>query len=88
MNKQLKNFLFLAMQKGGNISPQMRQQAQSGQLPMMQMGNDIQKMNQRQASHYGYFQAGGEQERSTTATGPGGVQGWRSGSGSACGSCS
>lgn len=62
MNKQLKNFLFLAMQKGGNISPQMRQQAQSGQLPMMQMGNDIQKMNQRQASHYGYFQAGGEQE--------------------------
>jgi len=62
MNKQLKNFLFLAMQKGGNVSPQMRQQAQSGQLPMMQMGNDIQKMNQRQASHYGYFQAGGQQE--------------------------
>jgi len=63
MNKQLKNFLFLAMQKGGNVSPQMRQQSQSGQLPMMQMGNDIQKMNQRQASHYGYFQAGGEQEQ-------------------------
>ena len=62
MNKQLKNFLFLAMQKGGNVSPQMRQQSQSGQLPMMQMGNDIQKMNQRQASHYGYFQAGGQQE--------------------------
>lgn len=63
MNEKLKNFLFLAMQRGGNISPQMRQQAQSGNLPMMQMGNDIQKMNQRQAAHYGYFQAGGEQEQ-------------------------
>lgn len=63
MNEKLKNFLFLAMQRGGNISPQMRQQAQSGNLPMMQMGNDIQKMNQRQAAHYGYFQAGGQQEQ-------------------------
>lgn len=63
MNEKLKNFLFLAMQRGGNVSPQMRQQAQSGNLPMMQMGNDIQKMNQRQAAHYGYFQAGGEQEQ-------------------------
>ena len=63
MNEKLKNFLFLAMQGGGNVSPQMRQQAQSGNLPMMQMGNDIQKMNQRQAAHYGYFQAGGQQEQ-------------------------
>lgn len=64
MNEKLKNFLFLAMQGGGNVSPQMKQQAQqTGNLPMMQMGNDIQKMNQKQAAHYGYFQAGGQQEQ-------------------------
>ena len=57
------NYLFLAMQTGGQLSPEQLQRAQQmGQLPQMGMGaglNDIQKMNMQQAEHYGMFRRGG-----------------------------
>lgn len=57
------NYLFLAMQTGGQLSPEQLQRAQQmGQLPQMEMGaglNDIQKMNMQQAEHYGMFRRGG-----------------------------
>lgn len=57
------NYLFLAMQTGGQLSPEQLQRAQQmGQLPQMGMGaglTDIQKMNMQQAEHYGMFRRGG-----------------------------
>lgn len=57
------NYLFLAMQTGGQLTPEQIQRAQQmGQLPQMNMGaglNDIQKMNMQEANHYGMFKKGG-----------------------------
>ena len=60
------NYLFLAMQTGGQLTPEQLQRAQQmGQLPQMNMGaglNDIQRMNMSEAQHYNMFKKGGEQE--------------------------
>jgi hypothetical protein len=57
------NYLFLAMQTGGQLSPEQLQRAQQmGQLPQMNMGaglNDIQKKNMAEAQHYNMFRKGG-----------------------------
>jgi hypothetical protein len=57
------NYLFLAMQTGGQLSPEQLQRAQQmGQLPQMNMGaglNDIQKKNMQEAQHYNMFRRGG-----------------------------
>lgn len=60
------NYLFLAMQTGGQLTPEQLQRAQQmGQLPQMNMGaglNDIQKKNMQEAQHYSMFQRGGQQQ--------------------------
>lgn len=57
------NYLFLAMQTGGQLTPEQLQRAQQmGQLPQMNMGaglNDIQKRNMQEAQHYAMFRKGG-----------------------------
>jgi hypothetical protein len=61
------NYLFLAMQTGGQLSPEQLQRAQQmGQLPQMNMGaglNDIQKKNMAEAQHYNMFRKGGVPKR-------------------------
>jgi hypothetical protein len=61
------NYLFLAMQTGGQLSPEQLQRAQQmGQLPQMNMGaglNDIQKKNMAEAQHYNMFRKGGVPQR-------------------------